>query len=576
MNKRFKYYYKDGLRKSRKEFKKKKNLGKFYAYLLSSAIGRIILFLFMPAFTLSDYKLAKMVDDGENLELSKVYAAMDRPKNFWTCVLIGINTLLIFFGGILVILLPTAILAGIGYIIAYALSNPQLSMILPIAFGVPGALVLFVYLIVFPFYVAPVYYIVSIVDGVNASDALKNSFRAMKEGKWTTFAIIFVNSLVILIFLAIVAGIFYGTVMVLPPVLYNARVITNELFIMVRAGGVLVTVIFFLLLLRYLPVRIVATQVSLMNLFNDLLVRYKDSLDGIYIKGVKIEKTSFKNYKSNLIKLFDETTGYSKYEEPKQESVEVIKESTPEEIKEEYLENDNKVEKLADKAHEEEAAKEEAAMEETKPLSKKELKAQKKAEKQAEKEALKEQKKEKKSKKKEVPAQEEPVETEEAPVEKEATETTETQEAPVQDNNDEINLDEFINENTQSKPTEETETQEEEPDFHQSYDNDEEDGPLFTDEADETPVEETSEAEAEEVQTEEPVQEEEVQSEPADTAEEPMVEETTEAESPVEETETQEEVPAEEPQEAPQEEVQEETETQESTDESNEEETKEE
>lgn len=437
MNKGFKFYYKDGLAKARGEFKKKKNIGKFYAYLLSSFIGRIILFLFMPAFTLSDYKLANMVKEGKDITLSKVYSAMDRPKTFWTCVLTGINELLIFLGGILIIIIPTAILSGVGFVVSFMLNDQSLMLPLTIGLGIPGALVLLVYLIIFPFYLAPVYYIISSVDGINASDVLKNSFQAMKTGKGTLFGILFVNGLMLTIFTLLIGGAGYALVMFLPVYLYNMGIINDTLFTVVRGAGILVSVFLGLLYLKILANRITAVLVSTVELFDGLLAKYKSSLEGVYIKGTYVEKVAAKNYKENLVRLFDETTGYSKYAPSyfPQEEVESLGEATPEEINEEYLKNQKELEKLAAKAHEEmdanEATVEEEPREDTseeveapedtemevkseRTLSKADLKAQMKlAKKQAKEEAKKAKQEEKDAKKgssKKDYAEEEPVE----------------------------------------------------------------------------------------------------------------------------------------------------------------------
>ena len=545
MNKGFKFYYKDGLRKARKAFKKKKNLGKYYAYLLSSLIGRIVLFLFMPAFGLSDYRLARMVRDGENITLSKVYDVMDRPKNFWTCILAGLNTILIFLGGLLIILIPTGALGAIGYLIAYILANPNYQFLLPAAFMVPGALVTLVYLFIFPFYISPLIYIISNVDGVNSTDALKNSFKAMKEGKGTLFGLFFVHFIMLLLLTALIGGIGFGLVYYLPVMLYNANIINDRLLFIVRGAGAIVTVLLlFFVYFRILPVRLVGLRIARMGLYDDILVKYDSALEAIYVKGVKVEKTSLKNYKDNLIRLFDETTGYSKYEEPKQESVEVIKESTVEEVKEEYLTDEKKVEELANEAHEEieESMAQVEEPEEEKPLSKAELKALKKAEKKN--------KKKDKHAKDEEPQKEEDVEQEEV---QEQEQTEEVPETPV--------VEEAIEEMPYVEPTmDEAPVQEpvqEEPvvpDFHQEYDN-EEDGPLFSDEpAEEAETEEsflsepTEEAEVQAQETPETLAEEAPEVPSEEVADEPEVPETPVQEEVLEETQAQEtpEVPSEE------------------------------
>ena len=542
MNKGFKFYYKDGLRKARKEFKKKKNFGKFYAYLFSSLIGRLILFLFMPAFSLSDYKLTMMVKDGEDISLSKTYEAMDNPKTFWTCILAGLNTALVFLGGLLLILFPTAILFGIGYLIAYIISNPNLALVLPIALASPGALALVIYLIIFPFYIAPLYYIISKVNGVNATDAMKNSFKAMKEGKGTLFLLALVHGLVLSLLLAFVGVIAYVGIMFLPQYLAQASIIPANRIVMVRGIGALLSLVPLVLLIRFLPVRICALGVANIELFDDILVRYNDSLQGIYYKGVKVEKVSYKNYKENIVKLFEETKNYSEYVEPKQEDVEVVKESTKEEIQEEYLDNEKKIEKMAAQVQEEKASE---TKEVEKPLSKKEQKALEKQE-----------KKNKKNKAKE----------EKAIVEEDETKIEETTDPELQEKENVTPIPQVHEEPKEvheepkkveepkevEEPQVEEETQkvvqEEKPDFHQEYDN-EEDEPIFTDEA-ETPdvsEEETSAEEkpieeepVEEPQEEEAPQEVHEEVEPEPEVEPEVVEETTETEETLAEDESDE------------------------------------
>ncbi len=512
MNKGFKFYYKDGLRKARKVFKKKKNLLKFYAYVFSSFIPRILLVI-LPIFTLSDYRMALMIKDGEDISLSKSYAALDKPKTFWTTILAGLNVLLIFFGGIVLILFPTAILFGIGYLVAFILSNVTLSTILPIILASPGALALLIYMIVFPFYIAPVFYIISKVDGVNASDALKNSFNAMKEGKWTLFLLGFVHMLILTLMLGILALIVYVGVIFLPQYLSASGIIQPNVAIMIRGIGAIVSVVPFLLFLRFLPVRISALNVSNIEFYDDMLIGYGDSLQGIYYKGVKVEKVSYKNYKENIVKLFQETKNYSEYQEPKQESVEVVKESTKEEIDEEYLKDEKNQEKIAEDIKKDE---------EEKPLSKKEQKALKK-----------QNKKNKKNKDLEEPesvSDESKDEVQEETKAEEVVQEPEVQKEPIKEEVQkepvkEEPKDEPVVEPTTTEHQEETKIEnnepQEKPDFHQEYDNGD-DEPIFKDDEVVEESIDTNEGEAQDEVIEEHQEVDEAVQEEATSNEEPQ------------------------------------------------------
>ena len=426
MNKGFGYYNKDSKIKSKQVFKKKRNYTRYYSYLFSSLLGRIILFIISPIFMVSDFRMAKMVREGGDIIVSKCYEPLDSGKKIGNALLTAILSFLIFLAGVIIIAIPTAMMAALGYLICILIDHMELMYIMVILMGIPGALVLVCFMICYPFYIAPAFYIQESISDAYASSTLKNSFKIMRshqKGCWTMFWLAFVPTFYKLLYLSIAGGI-------VSYIIYYYQ--TDYMLV---ALACVIGILFLLVFLAFAPKLTMRTLISITELIDDLFIERPGGIDtvapGVHIRKSRIGKVKVVNYKENLVKLFDDTNDYApvkpytKKERPVygdpvydeiEEEIQEEKEAqavAPAELKDAPLEYDrgeriNPVNKADETPQEEtpqeevqetEAVNEEAPQEE-KQLSKKELKALEKQKRKEEKEAEKAQEKALKEEKK--------------------------------------------------------------------------------------------------------------------------------------------------------------------------------
>ena len=428
MNKGFGYYNKDSKIKSKQVFKKKRNYTRYYSYLFSSLLGRIILFIISPIFMVSDFRMAKMVREGGDIIVSKCYEPLDSGKKIGNALLTAILSFLIFLAGVIIIAIPAGLMAALGYLICILIDHVELMYTMAILMGIPGALVLVCFMICYPFYIAPAFYIQESISDAYASSSLKNSFKIMRshqKGCWTMFWLAFVPTFYKLLYLSIAGGI------------VSYMIYYYQTDYMLVALACVIGILFLLIFLAFAPKLTMRTLISITELIDDLFIERPGGIDtvapGVQIKKSRIGKVKVVNYKENLVKLFDDTNDYASvkpyakterpvYGDPVYDEIEeeiqeekAAQEVAPIELKDAPLEYDRgerinsvnksdeapKDETTQEEVQEEtEAVNEEAPQEEEKQLSKKELKALEKQKRKEEKEAAKAQEKASKDEKK--------------------------------------------------------------------------------------------------------------------------------------------------------------------------------
>ena len=275
MNKGFKVYFKEGKINSKKTLKGKGNLLRYYVFLMLSVLS-VICPILLPVLSMANYRLARQVKYENNIEVCKLFNPGDNCKNYWTTILVGFLKFLFFMAMLLVVAFLIGVCFAFGYGVQLILG--EYSGIIPLAFTVPGGILLLVFLIVYPFATVPAAFLVENTDGINASKALFDSVHALnKTGKRTLFATYLVQILISIVILAV------GIIVPFLPV-----------YFMMDYVGFGITIILYLLsgfiLLRVLPKYDLAFAIARLSLFEDLCTDiYKASTrtNGVTIKGVE-------------------------------------------------------------------------------------------------------------------------------------------------------------------------------------------------------------------------------------------------------------------------------------------------
>ena len=275
MNKGFKVYFKEGMKNSKKTLKGKGNLLRYYLFLALVVLS-IVCPLLLPVLCMASFRLARQAKYENNIEVCKLLKPSDNSKNYWTLVLVGLMKGLLF----LAMLLVVAFLIGVCFLFGYGVQFVigDYSGIIPLAFMVPGAVLLLIFLLVYPFATVPASFLVENTDGENASKVLFDSVHALKKtGKRTLFATYLVQYLITIGILAV------GIIVPYLPVYFMQDYL-----------GLGLTIILFtvssVIMLKILPKYDLAFAIARLSLFEDLSTDvYKASqrVKGLSIKGIE-------------------------------------------------------------------------------------------------------------------------------------------------------------------------------------------------------------------------------------------------------------------------------------------------
>ena len=339
MNRGFKTYFKEGLLKSYKTFKKKGNYLRYYLYWIASMVGKVIPFV-SSAFLLSDVRIARLAKNHEQIAVARSFESTDNRESIrtmiWTSVIVG----LLFISGVLFI----GVFGFLSYLLAQSIitaSNSSAASILIF----PAVILLLVFMALYPLFMAPTSYIVDTNNEIGVSNVIFNSIDSMKRtGKWTYTLINIVGLL---------PGLLIFTVGI---ILFIILVQTSDIGFII---GSLLLFLFMALVLIVGPVFGMAGRIATILLFEDIVLddfNRTKNISGVNIQKVKYSKLN-KNDKSQmlasqLVGLFDdveeqtevvETTEEVEQTEVVEEQTEVVEEETEEVEQTEVVEEETEV-----------------------------------------------------------------------------------------------------------------------------------------------------------------------------------------------------------------------------------------
>ncbi|MGN1295800.1 MAG: hypothetical protein ACI4U5_05270 [Bacilli bacterium] len=306
MNRGFKFYFTEGIKKAVKTLFKRGNYLRFYIYsimiFLLSIMG-----IFIPIAQLARVRLGRIIKEHEDFDLPKVFAPSDKPLTVWNTFMALLLKVVLFLGGLIIILL----VAGIFFLIQLSLQlliyggirNP----IIFILFMIPPAILLIAYLIMYPIYLAPAMFCIDAIDKAKASETIYKSFYAVRiSGKLQLFlnAICYYGPLIIYLVLTSALS------------TYLLKYGDNEM----RSLALIFVIIFIAIFFVGAPILVIGCRVANTLLFEDIIIdrfNYENDVKGLFIKGTKSGKVDKTNYEDSLIRLFDETETASKEKDSK-------------------------------------------------------------------------------------------------------------------------------------------------------------------------------------------------------------------------------------------------------------------
>jgi len=297
MERKFRNYYKIGLKNSYNTlYKRKINIFKYYVCLFIYIIS-IPLFILKPVVNMGIFKLGSQVNEDNDIEVTNLVKSSDNPKNYFTCLFASIMKILIILGVVLGLAFIGGILALIGLAIMKLGSSNN--YIAPILFASPAILAILCFIIYVPIRLAEMGYIVNSNNDINASNALNISFISFKkQGKMNKFLIILVNCSIKVLYLAI-----FGTIAALPIIVKNNN--TN------LAITLLLSVLFIIPFIIFAPLFTLST-ISSLTMLNDDVVSdtLTDIVKATNVKFNYISKDGDLTEDEKLEYLFDNAKDY--------------------------------------------------------------------------------------------------------------------------------------------------------------------------------------------------------------------------------------------------------------------------
>lgn len=196
-------YMREGNRCAKNTFKRIGNILKFYFLEIVSFFGSLFLFP-IPMMTLARMRVARLAERDEDIQIFKSFEKTDSSKHFWTITAFHFMTFILFLAGIVFIVLLMGVFGGIGLLIG---GVDKTGFIIGGILAVPFAIVLLIFLILFPFMLMPAIYLYDCNTNLGLSGMFYNSIDAMrKTGKWTTFMMNLVYFLRHLVWLILIGG----------------------------------------------------------------------------------------------------------------------------------------------------------------------------------------------------------------------------------------------------------------------------------------------------------------------------------------------------------------------------------
>ena len=184
MNRGVVAYMREGNRCAKNTFKNFINNFKYYFLLLVIFFGSLCP-LTLPFVTILSIRMARLAERDEDIQICKSFERVDNARTFWTVVAYNFLIGVFYLAGIVLIVLLAGIFGGIGIVIG---GLTTVGFIIAGVLAAPFAILLIIYLIVFPFMFAPALYLYDCNPNLGLSGMLYNSYDAMrKTGKWTLF-----------------------------------------------------------------------------------------------------------------------------------------------------------------------------------------------------------------------------------------------------------------------------------------------------------------------------------------------------------------------------------------------------
>ena len=297
MHRGFIYYYREGLKSSRKTIYRNRCFFRYILYFLAEFFGRILIF-FNPHFNIANIRQGYLIRKSNQFNFSSSFRNVGHRVSFGTYVLTLCLEGLILIAGIIAIALLAAILGSIGYGVSKIASYENYRLFI-LMFAAPSVPVLVLYVVVNLLIFSPTAYIIANNNGISAGETIGACYRTMiNNGKMTVFLSYFISSLIKLLYLgALGVGGYFVIKLFIPEKYFVVSLI--GLSVIALAGYI-----------TFAPILTLANRVVKEHLFEDIVLdpvtaaRINEKVNLSVCNGKKLKAEAASR---NLASLFEYT-----------------------------------------------------------------------------------------------------------------------------------------------------------------------------------------------------------------------------------------------------------------------------
>ena len=296
MHRGFSYYYREGLKSSRKTIYRNRCFFRYILYFLAEFFGRILIF-FNPHFNIANVRQGYVIRKANTLSFSSSFRNVGHRVSFGTYVLTLLLEALILLAGIVAVAILAVVFGSIGYAVSKIASHENYRLFIYL-FTAPAGLILLMYICVNLLIFSPTAYIIANNSGISAGETIGTCYRTMiNNGKMTVFLSYLISTLLKVLYLGPlgVGGYFLFKLL-----------IPQKYFIVSLIGYIIVALAGFV---TFAPILTLATRVVKEHLFEDIVLdpvtaaRINEKVNITVCKGKKL-KTEVQN---DLESLFEYT-----------------------------------------------------------------------------------------------------------------------------------------------------------------------------------------------------------------------------------------------------------------------------
>ena len=296
---KFKKYYSEAFKTSKKTLKNKENFIKYYVFAFMNLVSYLFFFI-RPVYNLIQKRSLKYVNETNSIQITKSFEISDKPILYWKQVIAKLSKFLMLVGIGIIYIIITLLALLLGYSL-YGLIGDNDLMFIIFLFAIPVVLCFVAYILIAKLFICPSEYILEKKTDIKNSSLLFLSIDVMKKnGK----LVIFLNEL---IYLAI--NILYFALCAVVSIILIQTLDSN----IAVALTALLILAFLVVYIIFFPTFTLTRSLVRYNLYSDVMkdcISKNSLVSGVQFKDLTKKKTD----NELLLDLFEKSEEFNAFE----------------------------------------------------------------------------------------------------------------------------------------------------------------------------------------------------------------------------------------------------------------------